>query len=260
MKFQLLTHRRQAHGAAISTLAPWHGGDADLHAGGHLRHGQSHDAGDGLSEAMDARRSCLGNTFHLWLRPGLDVIEKHQGLHRFMGWKQAPSSPIQAASRYSAWGRCARSPKRASTLPAPINGDQADAHTRNLDAASSARWIRTSCHDLRRVHALPGRRARRRATRCASASDGPERSRSEWPGASGDAVRPHGEHANALFGIVQGGMHERPARRVTGRTRPTIGFEGYAIGGLSVGEPKEDMAPHPRPHRAATAGRTSRAT
>ena len=54
----------------------------------------------------------LSNTFHLWLRPGLEVIEQFGGLHRFMGWDR-PSSPIREASRYSASASCARSPRKA---------------------------------------------------------------------------------------------------------------------------------------------------
>src|SRR5476649_2454149 len=54
----------------------------------------------------------LGNTFHLWLRPGNDVMAKFGGLHDFMGWDK-PILPTPAASRYSRWARCARSPRRA---------------------------------------------------------------------------------------------------------------------------------------------------
>jgi queuine tRNA-ribosyltransferase len=54
----------------------------------------------------------LGNTFHLWLRPGTEVIKKHGGLHDFMQWK-ARSSPTPVVSRCSAWAPCARSRKRA---------------------------------------------------------------------------------------------------------------------------------------------------
>ncbi len=53
----------------------------------------------------------LGNTFHLWLRPGMEIMRAHGGLHGFMHW-DAPSSPTPAVSRCSAWATCARSPSR----------------------------------------------------------------------------------------------------------------------------------------------------
>ena len=55
---------------------------------------------------------CLGNTFHLWLRPGTKVIDLHGGLHDFMRW-QNPSSPIRVVSRSFRWVRCARSARKA---------------------------------------------------------------------------------------------------------------------------------------------------
>ena len=56
----------------------------------------------------------LGNTFHLWLRPGLEVIAEHGGLHGFMGWEKPIRTP--AASRSSLWANCAKLPKKACVL------------------------------------------------------------------------------------------------------------------------------------------------
>ena len=58
----------------------------------------------------------LGNTFHLWLRPGLPVIAAHGGLHRFMGWNR-PILTDSGGFQVGAWVRCAKSPKRVSRLP-----------------------------------------------------------------------------------------------------------------------------------------------
>ena len=60
----------------------------------------------------------LGNTFHLWMRPGQDVMKSFGGLHASRSGT-SPSSPTRAVSRCGAWARCARSPKKASPLPAP---------------------------------------------------------------------------------------------------------------------------------------------
>jgi queuine tRNA-ribosyltransferase len=65
----------------------------------------------------------LGNTFHLWMRPGQDVMQSFGGLHGFESGTN-PSSPTRAAFRCGAWAPCARSPKKACTLPSPVNGDK----------------------------------------------------------------------------------------------------------------------------------------
>ena len=59
----------------------------------------------------------LGNTFHLWMRPGTEVMQSFDGLHQFEQWDN-PSSPTRAVFRCGAWAPCARSPSRACTSPA----------------------------------------------------------------------------------------------------------------------------------------------
>ncbi|MBI3715575.1 MAG: tRNA guanosine(34) transglycosylase Tgt [Betaproteobacteria bacterium] len=170
----------------------------------------------------------LGNTFHLWLRPGLAVIEKHAGLHRFMGWDR----PILTDSGgFQVWslGDLRKISEEGAAFRSPVNGDKCF-----LSPEESMRIQRTLDSDIVMVFdectAYPStaeeagesmRLSLRWALRCKA-----EFERLENP--------------NALFGIVQGGMHEALRdESLAGLT--AIGFHGYAIGGLSVGEPKEDM-------------------
>jgi len=171
----------------------------------------------------------LGNTFHLWLRPGLAVIEKHAGLHRFMGWDR----PILTDSGgFQVWslGDLRKISEQGAAFRSPVNGDKCF-----LSPEESMRIQCTLDSDIVMVFdectAYPStpdeagasmRLSLRWAARCKA-----EFERLENP--------------NALFGIVQGGMHEELRdESLAGLT--DIGFHGYAIGGLSVGEPKEDMS------------------
>ncbi|NTV94666.1 MAG: tRNA guanosine(34) transglycosylase Tgt [Thiobacillus sp.] len=169
----------------------------------------------------------LGNTFHLWLRPGLEVISAFGGLHDFMRW-QGPiltdsggfqvyslthlrkiseegvkfNSPIDGA-------RLMLTPEQSMAIQRTLNSDivmifdectpyPADWQTAKISMELSLRWA--------------------------------ERSKAA-----------HAGNPNALFGIVQGGMYEDLRDRSLTELA-NIGFDGYAIGGLSVGEPKGDMA------------------
>jgi queuine tRNA-ribosyltransferase len=171
-------------------------------------------------------RIVLGNTFHLWLRPGLEVIAAHGGLHRFMAW----DAPILTDSGgFQVWSlthlrkiteqgvkfaspldgqRLLLSPEKSMQIQRVLNADivmifdectpyPADWDTARQSMELSLRWA--------------------------------ERSKLA-----------HAGNPNALFAIVQGGMYadlrERSLERLV-----EIGFDGYALGGLSVGEPKEDM-------------------
>ena len=169
----------------------------------------------------------LGNTFHLWLRPGLDVIAAHGGLHGFMAWQ----GPILTDSGgFQVWSlthlrkitemgvkfaspldgqRLLLSPEKSMQIQKVLNSDvvmifdectpyPADRETARQSMELSLRWA--------------------------------ERSKMAHEG-----------NPNALFAIVQGGMYEDLRERSLERL-VEIGFDGYALGGLSVGEPKEDMA------------------
>jgi len=170
----------------------------------------------------------LGNTFHLMLRPGTDVIRAHGDLHDFMQW-QGPILTDSGGFQVFSLGDIRKITEEGVHFRSPLNGDKiflspeksmevqwklgsdivmvfdectpypADVETSRISMELSLRW----------------------AERC---------------------KRAHDAHNNssALFGIVQGGMYETLRERSL-RGLVDIGFDGYAIGGLSVGEPKEEM-------------------
>ena len=168
----------------------------------------------------------LGNTFHLWLRPGTDVIADHEGLHRFMGW----SRPILTDSGgFQVWslGALRKIGEEGVAFASPVNGDKLF-----LTPERSMEIQRALDSDI--VMAFD------ECTGYPSTHDEAARSMRlsmRWAQRSKDA---HAGNANALFGIVQGGMFE-DLRDESAAALASIGFDGYAIGGLSVGEPKEDM-------------------
>jgi queuine tRNA-ribosyltransferase len=170
----------------------------------------------------------LGNTFHLWLRPGLDVIAKHGGLHRFMGW----DGPILSDSGgFQVWslGELRKIREEGVAFQSPVNGDQ-----RFLSPEESMRIQHVLNADIAMIFdectAYPSSREQAAESMRLSL---------RWAARSKTEFEKLG-NANALFGIVQGGMHE-DLRDESSRGLQDIGFHGYAIGGLSVGEPKDDM-------------------
>jgi queuine tRNA-ribosyltransferase len=183
-------------------------------------------------EAMGAQ-IILGNTFHLWLRPGLEVLRKFGGLHRFEGW----SRPILTDSGgFQVWslGEMRKIGEEGVKFASPVNGDKL------LLTPEISMQIQTVLasdvvmqFDECTPYALQGRltsedeagASMRLSLRWA------ERCRAEFARLG---------NPNALFGIVQGGMHD-DLRDESLAGLLDIDFDGYAIGGLSVGEPKEDM-------------------
>jgi queuine tRNA-ribosyltransferase len=168
----------------------------------------------------------LGNTFHLWLRPGLEVIEAHGGLHRFMGW----DSPILTDSggfQVFSLGALRKITEEGVRFQSPINGDKL-----MLTPEESMRIQRVLNSDIVMIfdECTPYPATDREAADSMRLS-------LRWAQRSKDA---HGDNPNALFGIVQGGMYEH-LRDESLAGLVNIGFDGYAIGGLSVGEPKDDM-------------------
>jgi len=172
----------------------------------------------------------LGNTFHLWLRPGLDVIGKHAGLHRFMGWN-APILTDSGGYQVFSLGPLRKISEEGVAFQSPVNGDKLF-----LTPEESIRIQRVLDSDIAMIFdectPYPADEPTARASMELSLRWA-ERSRRAWDAAPG-------AHANALFGIVQGGMHER-LRDASLAGLEKIGFDGYAIGGLSVGEPKDHM-------------------
>lgn len=168
----------------------------------------------------------LCNTFHLWLRPGPEVIAAHQGLHRFMGW----SHPILTDSggfQVFSLGPLRKVFEEGVAFSSPVDGDRLQ-----LTPELSMQLQRTFDADIAMVF-----------DECtpypASRDDVATSMRLSLRWAARSKVA-HGGDRGVLFGIVQGGMHEDLRQDSLGELC-RIGFDGYAIGGLSVGEPKEEM-------------------
>ncbi|HEY4138203.1 MAG TPA: tRNA guanosine(34) transglycosylase Tgt, partial [Casimicrobiaceae bacterium] len=168
----------------------------------------------------------LGNTFHLWLRPGLDVITAHRGLHRFMGWPRPLLTDSGGFQVYSL-GPLRTVQEDGVAFASPINGDRMF-----LTPELSMEIQRALDSDIAMIfdECTPYPATRDEAARSMELS-------LRWASRSKVA---HADNPNALFGIVQGGMHD-DLRDASIAALVALGFDGYAIGGLSVGEPKEEM-------------------
>jgi queuine tRNA-ribosyltransferase len=170
----------------------------------------------------------LGNTFHLWLRPGTQIIDQTKGLHDFMGWKK----PILTDSGgFQVWslGQLRKITEEGVHFASPINGDKLF-----LSPEVSMQIQRSLNSDI--VMQLD---------ECTPHDAPIEQARASLQMSLRWAKRSYDEHhrlqsPNALFGIVQGTVHESlRAESLAGLNE--IPFDGIAVGGLSVGEPKEDM-------------------
>ena len=168
----------------------------------------------------------LGNTFHLWLRPGMEVITAHGGLHRFMAW-DGPILTDSGGFQVFSLGDLRKINEEGVKFRSPVNGDACF-----LTPEESMRIQRILNADIVMVF-----------DECTpfpadlNQADLSMRLSLRWAERS---KRAHEGNANALFGIVQGGMHES-LRDTSLQGLIQIGFDGFAIGGLSVGEPKADM-------------------
>ncbi|MFQ3245672.1 MAG: queuine tRNA-ribosyltransferase [Arenicella sp.] len=168
----------------------------------------------------------LGNTFHLMLRPGTDVIQAHGDLHDFMQWQK----PILTDSGgFQVWSLAAlrKIEEKGVTFRSPIDGSK-----KFLGPEEAIDIQRKLGADIVMIfdECTPYPATEKEAR------DSMELSL-RWAERSKVA---HGDSESALFGIVQGGMYEHLRdESLAGLKR--IGFDGYAIGGLSVGEPKEEM-------------------
>jgi queuine tRNA-ribosyltransferase len=168
----------------------------------------------------------LGNTFHLWLRPGLEVIEAHGGLHKFMGWDK-PILTDSGGFQVFSLGAMRKISEEGVKFQSPINGD-----TCFLTPEESMRIQKVLNSDIVMIfdECTPYPATHKEAEDSMQLS-------LRWAQRS-KAV--HQGNDNALFGIIQGGMYE-DLRDVSLKGLIEIDFDGFAIGGLSVGEPKEDM-------------------
>lgn len=174
----------------------------------------------------DGAQIILGNTFHLMLRPGLDIIHAHDGLHKFIHWDK----PILTDSGgFQVWslGKMRKISEEGVSFRSPVDGAKVFLgpetsievqHTLGSDIV----MIFDECTPYPATEeeaAASMRLSLRWAERCKST---------------------HGDHPSALFGIVQGGMYPELRQESINGLR-NISFDGYAIGGLSVGEPTEEM-------------------
>ncbi|MCS6766408.1 MAG: tRNA guanosine(34) transglycosylase Tgt [Candidatus Protistobacter heckmanni] len=190
-------------------------------------------------EDMHAR-IILGNTFHLWLRPGLETIEAHGGLHKFIGWNR-PILTDSGGFQVFSLGPMRKMAEEGATFASPVNGDKLFL---SPEISMQIQKVLNSDIVMQLDECTPYK------------AEGKDDGSVTSPEEAGRSMRMSLRWAkrslqeflrlknpNALFGIVQGGMYE-PLRQeslaglqdveVDGR-----GFDGIAVGGLSVGEPKE---------------------
>jgi queuine tRNA-ribosyltransferase len=168
----------------------------------------------------------LGNTFHLYLRPGTAVIRAHGDLHDFMRW-QGPILTDSGGFQVFSLGEMRKITEEGVTFRSPIDGSKVFLSPEvaiqvQRELGSDVVMIFDECTPYPATWEQ-ARDSMRLSLRWA------ERSKTA-----------HGDNPSALFGIVQGGMYE-DLRSISLAGLREIGFDGYAIGGLSVGEPKADM-------------------
>ena len=168
----------------------------------------------------------LGNTFHLMLRPTTSVIKAHGDLHNFMHWDK-PILTDSGGFQVFSLGALRKITEKGVTFKSPINGSAIfmgpeESMQVQRDLGSDIVMIFDECTPY--------------PATVQEAADSMRLSL-RWAERSKAA---HGDNASALFGIVQGGMYEH-LRQESIDGLLDIGFDGYAIGGLSVGEPKDEM-------------------
>jgi queuine tRNA-ribosyltransferase len=175
----------------------------------------------------------LGNTFHLWLRPGIETMAKFGGLHRFMGWDK-PILTDSGGFQVFSLGEMRKITEEGVKFASPINGDRlflSPEISMQIQQALNSDIVMQ--FDECTPYEIDGRPATEK-----EAADSMRMSL-RWAKRSRDEFD-KGENPNALFGIVQGGMFEK-LRDESLAGLNELNFHGIAIGGLSVGEPKEDM-------------------
>ncbi len=171
----------------------------------------------------------LGNTFHLWLRPGLEIIEAHAGLHRFMHWER-PILTDSGGFQVFSLAKLRKLTEQGVRFRSPVDGAEVF-----LSPEESMRIQRVLRSDIAmqfdECTPYPATEAEARASMELSLRWA-RRSRDAYYDASGEAP-------GVLFGIVQGGMH-RSLREASWNGLAELNLPGHAIGGLAVGEPEEE--------------------
>ena len=175
----------------------------------------------------------LGNTFHLWLRPGLETIREFGGLHQFIGWNK-PLLTDSGGFQVFSLGEMRKISEEGVKFSSPINGDRLFL---SPEISMQIQRVLNSDVVMQFDECTPYEIEGRPATREEAGKS--MRMSLRWAKRSLDEFNRE-ENPNALFGIVQGGMFEE-LRDESLAGLNDLGFHGLAIGGLSVGEPKEDM-------------------
>ena len=175
----------------------------------------------------------LGNTFHLWLRPGLEILRRFGGLHRFMGWNK-PILTDSGGFQVFSLGEMRKITEEGVTFASPINGDRLFL---SPEVSMQIQRVLNADIVMQFDECTPYEIDGRPATKDEAATS--MRMSLRWAKRSLDEFQRE-ENPNALFAIVQGGMFES-LRDESLAGLETMDFHGVAIGGLSVGEPKEDM-------------------
>ncbi len=175
----------------------------------------------------------LGNTFHLWMRPGLDVMQSFGGLHGFEQWHK----PILTDSGgFQVWslGEMRKISEEGVRFASPVNGDKL------FLTPEISMQIQTTLNSdiVMQFDECTPYETKGRITTEREARQSMELSLRWARRCQAEFARL--ENPNALFGIVQGGMFEH-LRGESLQQLVDMDFPGYAIGGVSVGEPKEDM-------------------
>jgi queuine tRNA-ribosyltransferase len=175
----------------------------------------------------------LGNTFHLWLRPGLEVLKQFGGLHRFEGW-QGPILTDSGGFQVWSLGEMRKISEEGVRFASPVNGDKLFL---TPEVSMQIQHVLNSDIVMQFDECTPYEIKGRLTTE--------EEARTSMELSLRWAKRCLAEHqklenTNALFGIVQGGMFEH-LRQESLDALVALNLPGYAVGGVSVGEPKEEM-------------------
>ncbi len=175
----------------------------------------------------------LGNTFHLWMRPGLDVMRTFGGLHRFEGW-DAPILTDSGGFQVWSLGEMRKISEEGVAFASPVNGDRLFL---TPEVSMQIQTVLDSDIVMQFDECTPYE------TKGTLTTEAQARASMElslrWARRSRDEFE-RLSNRNALFGIVQGGMFE-PLREESLARLVELDLPGYAVGGVSVGEPKEDM-------------------
>ena len=187
----------------------------------------------------------LGNTFHLWLRPGLEVVESFGGLHAFIGWDK-PILTDSGGFQVFSLGDLRKLTEEGCTFQSPVNGDKLFL---SPEISMKIQTVLNSDIVMQLDECTPGQVDHKTAEASMQMS-------LRWAARSRQAFDDL-RNPNALFGIVQGNLYT-DLRQKSLDGLMEIGFDGIAIGGLSVGEPKpemyrmleemRDMLPADKPH------------